>query len=129
MSDIEWCRTSEIDPDYRREIRERFRWEQVLTKLGIAFRTKPSGKIIILCRYHGEKSPSLHFWPNGSYLCHGCHRGHRDGDIAGFVFDELQGERWNSNFGAIKKSELDAFFKSLELPVTTTQLSLSLPDP
>lgn len=35
------------------------------------------GRIMILCVFHSEKTPSLRIWPDGAFFCHGCHtKGH-----------------------------------------------------
>lgn len=35
-------------------------------------RYSESGKIIMLCIDHKEKTPSLRIWPDGGFFCHGC---------------------------------------------------------
>ncbi len=31
-----------------------------------------SGRVVLLCIFHAEKTPSLSLWPNGNFYCHGC---------------------------------------------------------
>jgi len=59
------------------------KWETVLTLLGIPFRRRSTGVLVILCPFHKERTPSLHCWPkSGRYHCFGCHH---SGTIEEFV--------------------------------------------
>lgn len=56
-----------------------------------AHRLTSSGKIILLCVFHKERTPSLHIWPSGLFCCHGCQeKGHvRDNDTLLALFHSV----------------------------------------
>ena len=31
-----------------------------------------SNRLLVLCIFHKEKTPSLRIWPSGRFRCHGC---------------------------------------------------------
>lgn len=58
-------------------------WKTALQLLGIPFKERSTGVLVILCPFHKERTPSLHCWPkSGNYRCHGCHK---TGSIEEFV--------------------------------------------
>ena len=50
-------------------------WGYVLQAAGLTAKRRSSGSRVMRCVFHDEKSPSLFFWPNGSFLCFGCKAG------------------------------------------------------
>ena len=50
-----------------RILKENELWEKLKA------RQRSTGVLLILCPVHFEKTPSLHLWHSGNFLCHGCH--------------------------------------------------------
>lgn len=67
--------------------------EKIVFKLGLKVRRTfdhfSDTGIIILCPFHKERTPSLLFYPNHSWRCHGCGEG---GDIFSFVLLWFNGD-------------------------------------
>lgn len=84
----------------------RVSWEQILRRLGIVYKKRSTGVLVLLCVFgHEEKTPSLHCWPSGRFRCHGCGL---TGDMIYFV------RRYQ--FGILDDSsqaELEEFFSDL----------------
>ncbi len=64
---------------------EEFDWEEIFAELArnrlvsedqavrlTCSRATSTGKIYTLCCFHDERTPSLVFWPNSGFKCHGC---------------------------------------------------------
>ncbi len=64
--------TLEKIPDFN----EAFTWTEALQaaagKLPDYRVAKNSGALIMKCLMHDERTPSMHCWPSGNFLCHGC---------------------------------------------------------
>ena len=77
--------------------------KQAVTSRDIAERIGefPNAKGFICCPFHGERTPSLKFYDNGSFYCFGCHVG---GDAIKFG-EKLLGLNFNDTL-----HELDAMF-------------------
>ena len=81
-------------------------WEQILRRLGILYKKRSTGVLVLLCAFnHEEKTPSLHCWPSGKFRCHGCCRA---GDMIFFVRLHQFGILDDSS-----QTELENFFANL----------------
>lgn len=93
-----------VNKRYRQSIRDRVSWEQLFQALASPVKPRPSGRYVVSCLFHEEKSPSLVTWADGGFYCHGCGEG---GDIVLFAatYKGLQTAR-----------DIKAFFSLLPLP-------------
>lgn len=100
----------QLDPAKARAWRE-IGWEAVLTELylrlperDIAIPGRPtsvSGRRIMSCCFHEERTPSLSLYPNGGFTCYGCGA---SGGIPDFVAELL---------GLSSMEQLERFFAEL----------------
>lgn len=69
-----------LSDDFLREIKDN---NDLISLAGGYVQLKRTGNTYsCCCPFHSEKTPSCHFYPNGSFYCFGCHVG---GDVITFV--------------------------------------------
>lgn len=109
MHNASWLK--DLDPLQARSWRE-IGWAAVLSELGPLLErrgsgntrrpTSVSGRLIMSCCFHEERTPSLSLYPNGGFTCYGCGE---SGGIPDFVAELLQ---------LRSVEQLEEFFRDLQ---------------
>ena len=99
-------------------------WESILLAQGIRdAKKRRSGVFVASCvfGYHNDTHPSLHFWPSGTFRCHGCHT---QGSALDFVLERQFGitfSTWRFLQNPPPETVID-FLRGLYEPDFTNQL-------